>query len=979
LLAKLVHLGRLRTVRVDASFSTSFTKLGACLPEDLRIELSKAIESSKYQPESAQLVQRLWQHLDKRAEPPSADSRPFVLMLPPPNVTGVLHMGHALAFVIQDVLIRWHRANGRQAVWLPGFDHAGIATQVLMEKKLIKELGLNRHQIGREKFLDETAKWADQKRSEIRQQMRVLGLSVDWSEEFFTYNEKHSRVVTEAFVRLFNQGLIYRSQQLVNWSCALESAISDIEVETREISGPTRLPVPGHSRPVEFGRLHRFLYPFADAKGDDDGVVVATTRPETMLGDTAVAVHPDDARYASLIGRRQLRHPLSPTGRLLPIVGHASVDPNFGSGAVKLTPGHSRADFDIVAETPALSETPPLTVFTEAGVVGADCGAPAELVGLPRFEARDRILQRLIELGLYRGAEKHSMTLPICSRSGDIVEQQLKSQWFVRCRGSSDNSSSNSSGGPASLAGEAVRSGQLSIQPEGYAADWLEWMRRTGDWCISRQIWWGHRVPAYEVLDSNGSSLGWLAARSESEAAQAARQKFQSTSSSSFTLRRDSDVLDTWFSSGLLPLSLADWPDLDPPNPSRFPLSLLETGHDILFFWAARMVMLTQQLTGGQLPFRRVLLNGLVCDSRRRKMSKSRGNVIDPIGLVGQGGPDALRLALCSHRFQLDRVAFDPQLVDTCSRLINKLWQSHRYLRPRLSEAGLLGRADPDQLLDEIEAAAGQLDKVDSWLMSRLAGLVEVCDSSCSANSLQLQEAANRLREFWLADFCDVAVECLKSPLAGQASLRVACVASLTFLTRLAPFCPHICQLLWLAAHCDVSEPALLLATSESATKRLLAWKNRGCEEVTGFVMDLLARFRDWRTLLRPKDSSECILLYNSAQCPIDATLYSRLISQLGRTRCQAAAFDEGAQPRDHLLRLELCPGLYFAAPRASLQIDEAASQLRARLAKQRQRRDDLLASSTGGTEAQRTKVASLTEQIDHLEMRLQQVLENPS
>ncbi|XP_049648753.1 valine--tRNA ligase [Accipiter gentilis] len=626
----------------------------------------------------------------------------FMMCVPPPNVTGSLHLGHALTSAIQDSLARWHRMRGATTLWNPGCDHAGIATQVVVERRLWRQRGLTRHQLGREEFLREVWRWKDEKGDRIYQQLRRLGASMDWDRACFTMDPKMCRAVREAFVRLHESGLIYRSTRLVHWSCALNSAISDIEVDKKELAGRTLLRVPGYETPIEFGVLVAFAYPLeGDGEGEEQEVVVATTRLETMLGDVAVAVHPDDPRYQHLRGRR-VRHPF--TGRSLPVLHDTFVDPSFGTGAVKITPAHDATDFE-VGQRHGL---PRPSVIGEDGRL---INVPPPFLGLPRFTGRAAVLEALKQRGLFRGVTENPMVVPICSRSKDVVEPLLKPQWYVRCQGL------------ARGAAAAVRRGDLRLRPPSHARTWFQWMDNIRDWCISRQLWWGHRIPAYFVTvdDPNvppgedGDDRYWVSGRSEEEAREKAARNF-GVDPDRVTLRQDEDVLDTWFSSGLFPFSIFGWPEPSQDLEVFYPGTLLETGHDILFFWVARMVMLGLALTG-RLPFREVYLHAIVRDAHGRKMSKSLGNVIDPLdvitGISLQGlheqlessnldpaeleraregqkrdfpngipecGTDALRFALCAYTAQGRDINLDVGRVLGYRHFCNKVWNGARFV-----------------------------------------------------------------------------------------------------------------------------------------------------------------------------------------------------------------------------------------------------------------------------------------------------------
>ncbi|CAH1961894.1 unnamed protein product [Acanthoscelides obtectus] len=530
---------------------------------------------------------------------------PFSLVLPPPNITGTLHLGHALTAAVEDTLVKWKQMQGIETVWVPGMDHAGIATQVVVEKKLWKEEGKSRHDIGREEFEKKVWKWKAEKGDVIGKQLRRLGCSLDWRRELFTMDKDRSKAVQTAFIRLFDEGLIYRSDHLVNWSCVLQSAISDIEVEHLSLNGPTHIEVPGYSNPVEFGLLFRVAYKI---HGSDDEIVVATTRPETIPGDVAIAVHPKDERYNRWIGKA-VWHPFR--NEAIPVIADEFVDPQFGTGAVKITPAHDQSDFEVSKRHQLQS----LKVIDETG-----CLTYGEFQGIPRFQARTIIVDRLAEMGLMRGKESHPMTVPICSRSKDVIELLVKPQWFINCRDM------------ATLAVSAVKEGELKIHPKRFEKTWFAWLENIRDWCISRQLWWGHQIPAYSYhLLDQPSDKKWVAAEDEA-AALAKAMAVLGVAEEEIVIQRDEDVLDTWFSSALQPLSAFGWPKKAAPD-RFYPLSLMETGHDILFFWVARMVMLGTHLTG-QLPFKEILLHGIICDSHGRKMSKSLGNIIAPDDVI---------------------------------------------------------------------------------------------------------------------------------------------------------------------------------------------------------------------------------------------------------------------------------------------------------------------------------------------------------
>lgn len=586
--------------------------------------------------------------------------------------------------------------KGRTTLWNPGCDHAGIATQVVVEKKLWRDNKQTRHDLGREKFIEKIWEWKNEKGHRIYEQLKRIGGSFDWDRACFTMDPKLCRAVTEAFVRLHDDGTIYRSNRLVNWSCTLKSAISDIEVEKTELTGKTLLSIPGYTEKIEFGVLVHFSYL---VENSPETITVATTRIETMLGDTAVAVHPNDPRYTHLIGKF-VKHPFN--DRKLPIVADDFVDISFGSGAVKITPAHDPNDYEVGKR----HNLPFITIFNEEGIV-IDGG---KFSGLKRFHARKAVIEALKELNLLVDIKDNPMVVPICSRSKDVVEPMIKPQWYIKC----DEM--------AAKAVKSVETGELRIIPEQHKKTWYHWMEGIRDWCISRQLWWGHRIPAYYVsfadknsnLEMKNEDERWVSGRTEAEARKKASVKFN-IPEAQIKLRQDDDVLDTWFSSALFPFSIFGWPEETEELKAFYPGTLLETGHDILFFWVARMVFFGQKLLG-KLPFKEVYLHAMVRDAHGRKMSKSLGNVIDPMDVIRgcgleelhkqltesnldprelkkaiegqksdypQGipecGTDALRFALCAYTSQGRDINLDILRVQGYRFFCNKLWNATKF------------------------------------------------------------------------------------------------------------------------------------------------------------------------------------------------------------------------------------------------------------------------------------------------------------
>ncbi|XP_043672900.1 valine--tRNA ligase isoform X1 [Vespula pensylvanica] len=626
----------------------------------------------------------------------------FVMVIPPPNVTGFLHLGHALTNAIEDAITRWNRMKGCTTLWNPGCDHAGIATQVVVEKKLWREEQKTRHDIGRDKFIEKVWQWKYEKGDRIYTQLRKLGGSFDWDRASFTMDPKLCRAVTEAFIRLHDDGTIYRNSRLVNWSCSLKSAISDIEVDKMELTGRTLLSIPGYKEKIEFGILVFFAY---EIENSTDKIIIATTRIETMLGDSAIAVHPKDTRYIQYIGK-YVQHPFCE--RRIPIIADEFVEMEFGTGAVKITPAHDPNDYEVGKR----HNLPFITIFDDNGNIIGDCG---KFTGMKRFEARKAIIQNLKEKNLFIEIKDNPMIVPICSRSKDVVEPLIKPQWYIKC----DEM--------AKTAMKAVKDGDLKIIPEQYKKTWYRWMDGIKDWCISRQLWWGHRIPAYLIKNINNTineektdDTYWVSAHSENEAKEKAAKKY-GLDINDIILEQDPDVLDTWFSSGLFPFSIFGWPDNTEDLKAFYPGTLLETGHDILFFWVARMVFLGQKLLG-RLPFKEVYLHAMVRDAHGRKMSKSLGNVIDPMDVIKgislenlhkqlldsnidsnelkraiegqkrdypQGipecGTDALRFALCAYTTQGRDINLDILRVQGYRFFCNKIWNATKFALMYLS------------------------------------------------------------------------------------------------------------------------------------------------------------------------------------------------------------------------------------------------------------------------------------------------------
>ncbi|MFQ5876110.1 MAG: valine--tRNA ligase [Acidobacteriota bacterium] len=770
-------------------------------------QLQKAFDPSSFEGR----WYRRWIALGVFTARPGSGRAPFCMVIPPPNITGRLHMGHALNNTLQDILARWRRMKGDDVLWLPGTDHAGIATQMVVDREIQKE-GLSREVIGREAFVQRVWRWKEEYGGAIIDQLKKLGCSCDWTRERFTLEPALSRAVREAFVRLHDEGLVYRDKFIVNWCPRCRTAISDLEVFPRPVAG----------------RLYRIAYPLAEGGGT---IEVATTRPETMLGDTGVAVHPEDERYRDRVGRYVI---LPLVGRRLPVVADAFVDREFGTGAVKVTPAHDPSDFAASRRT----GLEPLLVMDEGGRMNDNVPGPYR--GLDRFEARRRVIADLEAGGHLLGVEEHRHNLGHCQRCGTIVEPRLSTQWFVRVQPL------------AEAAVRAVAQRRVRFVPGHWINSYNEWMGKIHDWCISRQLWWGHQIPAWYCNECEGVTV-------------AAQAPASCSACGGAELEQDPDVLDTWFSSSLWPFSTLGWPERTPELERYYPTTVLVTGFDILFFWVARMIMMGLRFMK-EVPFGRVYITGLVRDSERQKMSKTRGNVVDPIELIERHGADAVRFTLAAMATPGSDLPLSEKRMVGYRAFANKLWNASRFVLMNLGDRD--GSASPAAL-----PRPEELGLAERWILSRLARLTESVDRSLS--EFRFDEAAGALYQFIWHEYCDWYVEMSKTALArdaapgGAEKARAVLVHVLERALRLLhPVMPFLTEELWQRLPHE-GQSLSLAAYPEPDRDRL----DEAAEREAALLMEVIGRVRNIRAELNVDPARRVRLLYRAADAEARRTL----------------------------------------------------------------------------------------------------------
>lgn len=723
----------------------------------------------------------------------------FSIVMPPPNVTGSLHLGHALDNTLQDILTRWRRMQGYNTLWLPGTDHAGIATQARVEEEIAKE-GLSKYDLGREKFLERVWDWKHTYGNRITTQLRTLGASCDWHRERFTMDEGCSRAVREVFKKLYDKGLIYRGDYIINWCPKCQTTISDIEVEHQD--------TPGH--------LWHIKYPFAQGEGY---VVVATTRPETMLGDMAVAVHPEDERYKSLIGQTVI---LPLVNKEIPVIADEYVDPEFGTGVVKITPSHDPNDFEVAMR----HNLPGLTVIDKQGRMNENAG-PYE--GLDRYECRKKVVEDLEAQGLLLKVDEHQHAVGQCYRCDTVIEPLVSKQWFVKMEPL------------AKPAMKAVEDGRIRFVPERFTKIYLAWLENIRDWCISRQLWWGHRIPVWYCEDCG-------------EEICAVDEPTGCPKCGSKALEQDPDVLDTWFSSALWPFSTMGWPEETEDLKQFYPTSVLVTGRDIIFFWVARMIFMGLEFMQ-DVPFREVFIHGLVLDAQGRKMSKSLGNGIDPIEVIEKYGADTLRFMLITGNTPGNDLRFQFERLEGARNFCNKIWNASRFALMNLSDL-------------EPKAPKENLELADRWILSRLNRTIkQVTDN---LNRYELGEAARELYDFIWSEFCDWYIELIKPRLYGKVTPESRCTAQQVLwytlgeiLKLLHPFMPFISEEIW--QHLPHREGTLMLQKWPGFQEEL---QNNDAEKQMSLIMDVIRTIRNLRAELNvgPGKKAEVIIEANSQE-----------------------------------------------------------------------------------------------------------------
>src|SRR6266576_2512554 len=760
-------------------------------------EIAKAYEPQQIEPRWADF----WVKEELFKADPSASGPVFSIVIPPPNVTGSLHIGHMLDHTEIDILTRWHRMRGFNTLYLPGTDHASISTQRVVVRQLAEQ-GIDYRNLGRQEFVNRVWRWKEESGGMITRQMRQIGESCDWSREKFTLSPELSRVVIDVFVRIYEEGLIYRENRLLNWCPACLTVLSDLEVVHEERQG----------------HLWHIKYPVV---GTPEFLVVATTRPETMLGDTAVAVNPEDERYVHLVGKNVL---LPLMHREIPVISDAMVDRKFGTGAVKITPSHDPNDFEVGRR----HKLPEIDVMTDDGKMNAVTGVYR---GMDRFEARRKIVEDLKALGLMERVTDHTSAIGLCERSKTIVEPRASTQWFCRMKPMAE---------PAIA---AVERGEILIVPENRREEYFNWMRNIRDWTLSRQLWWGHRIPAWYCKENRHVTV-------------VREAPAKCATCGSTNLEQDPDVLDTWFSSGLWPFSTLGWPAETPDYKTYYPTSLLITGYDILFFWVARMIMMGIHFTG-KIPFRAVYLHSLVRTGSGEKMSKSKGTGLEPVTLNQQYGTDAMRFCLASMAAPGTDIVLSDDKLGSARNFANKIWNAARFLFLNLDKFEQTGAKLEELAGQEVRAkspyrAGGKIALADAWLLARLAATIETVNDALAG--YRFHEAAQGVYQFFWGDFCDWYIEWVKPELLGEdreratASWKNLFAAFDAALRLLHPFMPFLTEELWHQLPQPSGTKSIALGRFPEAETR---WKNAEAMREVAQVQEVVTALRAIRAELR--------------------------------------------------------------------------------------------------------------------------------
>ena len=846
--------------------------------------------------------------------------QPFTIVMPPPNITGELHYGHAMFVAFEDLIIRWKRMQGYSTLWLPGTDHAGIATQMVVESQLARE-GLTRFDVGRERFVERVWQWREKYGSIISYQLRRLGASADWTRERFTLDPGLSRAVREAFVRLYDRGLIYRGTRIINWCPRCSTALSDLEVDHQETES-------------KLCYVRYELVKTGEGLVEPDHVVVATTRPETILGDTGVAVNPEDERYFSVVGRQAI---LPVIGRAIPIVADAAVDPAFGTGAVKVTPAHDATDYEIGQR----QNLPAINVLNENGTMNERAGPYA---GLDRYECRRRLLADLERQGLLVKEQDYVHSIGHCDRCGTVVEPMISEQWFVKIQPLAE---------PAM---DAVRRGDIRFIPERFARVYFNWMENIRDWCISRQLWWGHRIPVWYCEDCG-------------ETIAAVETPTTCPRCSGSSLRQDPDVLDTWFSSGLWPFSTLGWPEDTEDLRYFYPTNVMETGYDILFFWVARMIMLGLECTG-QAPFHDVYLHGLMRDEKGEKMSKSKGNVANPLDVIAKYGADALRFTILTGSSPGNDMKLTEDKLEGSRNFVNKLWNAARFV--------LTSGGDDATAALRLPVQDARYEVADRWILSRASDVI--ADVTRLFEEYQFSEAGRVLHEFVWNELCDWYIEIAKIRLRGDAP-REARLTALNVLYRvlddvlrlLHPYTPFVTEAIW---ENMPERPAPLIVASWPTPGTRDPEAESDMQVVTGVIRAIRNARAEFR--VEPARRIEAIVVAGDR-----AALLSReraLVATLARVE-PLQVVEALAEPPKHALHL-IVAGVEVYLPLAGM-VDLEAEKARAhdemrgltqqigRLRARLSQGDFVAKAPPAVVEKERARLAEFEERLVKLEERL--------